>query len=301
MAARSPRPGGRVAPAMRALCFSASLFLAACAGNPAPEQESFPSPWIDGTDSHEPLLQVHRFGSGMWIMRQSVLTHYEAPFMYLYVGRDRALLIDTGAGGVPVRAAVDELLARRRVDLIVAHSHAHGDHTAGDADFAGREDTVVVGHSPREVWDAFGLGEFGEGVGEIDLGGRVLDVMAIPGHELSSIAVYDRRSRTLMTGDTVYPGRLYVRDWPLYVESLRRLVAWCDTHPVSWVVGTHIEMTAEPGVDYPRGAAAHPDERRLELTPDHLRELLDACEEMGDHPWREVHDDFVIVPPRSRG
>jgi glyoxylase-like metal-dependent hydrolase (beta-lactamase superfamily II) len=286
------------------------LGLLACACSLPPyrrdtnEPPGFPARWIDGTDPAEPPIQVHRYAPGFWILRQSLRTNFEGPFLYLYAGEERALLVDTGAGGIPLRETVEGLLAGaddgpragRELELIVAHSHAHGDHVAGDGQFADRPNTTIVGHEPRDVWDTFGLGEFGEAVGELDLGGRVLDVLSIPGHELSSIAIYDRASRTLMTGDTVYPGRLYVEDWPLFVLSVRRLVEWCDAHPVEWVLGTHIEMTAEPGVDFRMRAVTHTNERRLELTPEDLRELLDACLRMGDGPEREALDDFVIYP-----
>ena len=59
-----------------------------------------------------------------------------------------------------------------------------------------------------------------------DLGGRVLEVTGIPGHHEAAIAVYDPWTGFLLTGDTVYPGRLYVRDMPAFMDSLDRLVAF---------------------------------------------------------------------------
>lgn len=57
-----------------------------------------------------------------------------------------------------------------------------------------------------------------------DLGGRTLDVIPIPGHEQTSIAVYDRQTGVLFTGDPLYPGRLYVEDPPRFARSVRRMV-----------------------------------------------------------------------------
>src|ERR1700749_2255530 len=109
-------------------------------------------PWIDGTQASEPQMQVQRYAADTFVIRQSVKTNFEAPFLYLLFGKDRALLLDTGAGGLKIRptvdAAIDQWLAehhRTSIPLVVAHSHSHGDHRAGDAEFKDRPDTVVVG------------------------------------------------------------------------------------------------------------------------------------------------------------
>ena len=82
-------------------------------------------------------------------MRQSKSVHYEAPFLYLLFGNDRALLLDTGAtadaGAVPAARRLSTGSSptgsarhpRERYELIVAHTHGHGDHVAGDGQFAG--------------------------------------------------------------------------------------------------------------------------------------------------------------------
>ena len=57
-------------------------------------------------------------------------------------------------------------------------------------------------------------------VAEVDLGGRVLDCLATPGHHQAAVTYYDRYSGILFTGDTVYPGRLYVFDWTAFVRSI---------------------------------------------------------------------------------
>ena len=73
----------------------------------------FPEHWVDGLDPNEPALQVHRHAEGTWIMRQSLLDHWEGPFMYLFAGEERAILFDTGAPGkFPLRETVDDLVGK---------------------------------------------------------------------------------------------------------------------------------------------------------------------------------------------
>jgi len=154
----------------------------------------------------------------------------------------------------------------------------------------------VVGKKPTDVQAFFGISNWPNQQGTLDLGGRILDIIPIPGHEPSSIAVYDRTTRILLTGDSVYPGRLYVRDWPAFTSSIERLASFVKTHEVSHVLGTHIEMSTKPGVDYPVRTTYQPEEHALQMTPANILELYDAVSKMGDTPVRDVHKDFIVYP-----
>ena len=79
------------------------------------------------------------------------------------------------------------------------------------------------------------------------------DVIAIPGHHPAHLAYYDRRTGILLTGDHLYPGRLYVDDLATYLASTRRLVEFTATRPVAHILGNHIEQTSTPYLDYPVG------------------------------------------------
>jgi glyoxylase-like metal-dependent hydrolase (beta-lactamase superfamily II) len=146
------------------------------------------------------------------------------------------------------------------------------------------------------IEDFFGIAGWPEEIVQYDLGDRVLDVVPIPGHQSAHIALYDRNEGLLLTADTLYPGRLYIDDFPAYVESVGRLVDFVDGEDVCHVLGTHIEMTTRAGVEIPFGAMMHPDEHPLPLTVDHLVELHDAVVAMGNDPMYEIHDDFIIFP-----
>lgn len=264
-------------------------------GATGPKTNGFPTTWIDGTAcGTDPEIQTWKYAEGTYILRQSLCTDFEGPFVYLLVGATKALLVDTGTGDVDLRAEVTKLLAGKNVQLVVAHSHGHGDHVGGDGAFKNQPSTTVVGAQPSAVRTFFGIK--GEAPVAFDLGGRVVDVLAIPGHQAAHVAYYDHETRLLLTGDTLYPGRLYIDDWNAYRTSIPKLVAFVDAQrPVSFVLGGHIEMP-KAGADFAFGAKQHPNEHALELGDKDLRELDAAVKAMGTTPKREVHASFVISP-----
>lgn len=270
---------------------------------------TFPDTWINGTNcGTEPNFQVHAYNPDFYIVRQSVCTNYEAPFLYLIFGTQKAILFDTGAGNVQVGAKIREIrdawLAAHglsSIQLIVAHLHAHGDHVAGDSQFAGQPNTTVVGTSLTSVRNFFGITTWPTQIVSYDLGGRVIDIIPIPGHHTTHIAAYDRRTGLLLTGDSLYPGRLYVNgatsqgNWNIYKTSMQRLVNFTAMRPSAWVLGTHIEMSTTPFDDYPIGALSHPNEHVLQLTRGHLLELHNSLQLLPT-PQVQVHADFIISP-----
>ncbi|MFL5294851.1 MAG: MBL fold metallo-hydrolase [Phenylobacterium sp.] len=266
-------------------------------------------PWIDGTAASEPPMQVQRYDPDTYVIRQSVKTNFEAPFLYLLFGRDRALLLDTGAGGLKVRPTIDGVIAdwlkahhRASIPLVVAHSHGHGDHRMGDAEFRERPDTTVVGLTAPEVAAFFRIADWPHDIARFDLGGRVLDVIPTPGHQPAHIMVFDEKTRLLLSGDTLYPGRLYVPDGQMatFRESIDRVAAFTKGKRVSHILGAHIEMTSAPGKDFPDAAPTHPNERALELSYADLVELQAAVHAESESPKRDTHPDFIVfpLPPR---
>jgi glyoxylase-like metal-dependent hydrolase (beta-lactamase superfamily II) len=248
--------------------------------------------------SSDPELQVHAYNATTYIIRQDKCRTFEGPFVYLLIGTDSALVLDTGAlTGTLLRDTVRSLVGAR--PLLVAHSHAHGDHVRGDASFAGQPATTVVGTTRAAVQAAFGITTWPDTVGQHDLGGRVLDVLAIPGHEQTHIAIYDRQTGLLLTGDSLYPGLLFVNDWTAYRASIARLADFAAARPIAHVLGAHIEMTSTPGVVYPYGTTYQPAEHVLQLALAQLVELDTALTALGPTPPAQpiAYDHFVIDPP----
>jgi hydroxyacylglutathione hydrolase len=282
----------------------------------APIAGSLDVTWIHGAPPRraagDPPIQVHRYDEHTVILRQSKSIHYEAPFLYLLFGNARALLLDTGATAdperFPLRRTIDELIGdwltrhpREQYELIVAHTHGHGDHVAGDGQFAGRASTTVVGRDVAAVQAFLGFTGWPDQVVTFDLGGRVLDVTGSPGHHRAAITIYDPWSGFLLTGDTVLPGRLYIDDYALFRASVDRMAALSRTRPVTHVMGCHIEMTRTAGRDFPLGATYQPGERPLELSVARLAAVRDATEAIAGQRGVHRFADFVIYnEPRKR-
>jgi glyoxylase-like metal-dependent hydrolase (beta-lactamase superfamily II) len=268
------------------------------------ESGVLPARWTDQNSdcANASAFRVHEYNPTFFILRQSGCTHFEKPFLYLLLGTREALLVDTGARGADISKTVGELVHSESahkahpLPLLVLHSHGHGDHTAGDAALRGRAATRVIAAQPQAIMEFFGLKNWPAEIAQYDLGNRVVNILPIPGHEPASVAIYDRRTGILLTGDTLYPGRLYVRDRRAFVESIDRLVNFTRTCGVAHLLGAHIENTRTPYRDYPEGTTFQPEEHVLELGRAHLLELQEALRQMGDHLERRWLRDFTVWP-----
>jgi glyoxylase-like metal-dependent hydrolase (beta-lactamase superfamily II) len=251
-----------------------------------------------------PPFLTHDYSATFIILRQSGCTNFEKPFLYLILGSNQALLVDTGAPGADVSGIVDDLLRRHSerqhrtvaLPLVVVHSHGHSDHTAGDQAFRRKPGVRVIDATPEALAGFFSIKQWPREIAQYDLGDRIVDIVAIPGHQQASIAIYDRRTKILLTGDTLYPGRLYVRDAQAFADSINRLVEFTAARDVVHVLGAHIENTSTPYLDYPEGTTFQPEEHALELGRANLLELQDALRQMGAHLQRRSLRDFTIWP-----
>lgn len=263
-----------------------------------------PGTWNDGTDPDEPPAHVHHLDEHTVLIRQSLRTSPEGPFLALLFGNERALLLDTGherdPDVWPLRRIVDEMIGawlashpRDDYYLIVAHSHAHRDHTSGDAQFADRPHTTVVGVDVDSIKEFFGFPDWPRGSATVDLGGRRLTVIPSPGHHDTAVSVLDPYTGVLFTGDTVYPGRLYVRDMQAFLVTMDRLTAMAESGEISSLLGCHIEIDRH-GREYLLGAREHPKEVSPFMPPDRLGAVRDAAREIAQSPGSHPYDGFAI-------
>jgi len=228
--------------------------------------------------------------------------------MYLLFGSQKTLLLDTGASSnaarFPMAAVVNQIRQTQASaiggpmrDLIVAHTHSHTDHSGGDSQFSGMPGVSMVAPNLGAVKAFYGLPQWPNGSATIDLGGRVVDVIPTPGHEPSHVTLYDRTEQLLLSGDTLYPGLLLVNDSDAYKKSIARLVAFvAANHPVTHVLGAHIEMTSTPGKWFGLSVAFQPNEHVLQLAAPHLHELNTSLFAMGSQIRVNRRADFIIFP-----
>ncbi len=134
--------------------------------------------------------------------------------MYVLVGRDRALVVDTQTmTEFEGKKIVDYVRDITRKPLIVVNTHPHSDHTAANAQFdevflsaAGVEE-IKAGGARRSSPMTYKLTPVKEGH-VFDLGDRQIEVIDIPAHSSGSIALLDRKAGYLFTGDEIDPGQV---------------------------------------------------------------------------------------------
>jgi glyoxylase-like metal-dependent hydrolase (beta-lactamase superfamily II) len=182
--------------------------------------------------------------------------HYREDYrcsIYLLRGRDRDVVLDTGLGLGSLKAFLEPVSP----DPLLISSHSHYDHIGSSFEFAERlmhpaEAEIAAHPTPANTyaalllatedfsslpWEGFeardwviepapatGVLEDGD---RVDLGDRQFEVLNTPGHSWGSICLWEARSGTLFSADTVYDGELFdflpCSDVPTYVQSLRRL------------------------------------------------------------------------------
>lgn len=184
--------------------------------------------------------------------------HFQEVNVFLIIGQERALLLDTGMGICNIEPLVRELYDG---EIIAVNSHFHFDHIGdnyrfepvlvyetdlvnevalrgSEKDALGNqleEDMFLLGYPQGFNPEEFRIPPYktkkicdGD---RIKLGDRSLHVIHTPGHSDDSIMLYDEANKILFTGDSFYLGALYahfdcpefgVSDPAQYRDSLRK-------------------------------------------------------------------------------
>ena len=207
----------------------------------------------------DPYVEVYRFRDNLYGLFSENCDGMGDVWMYLIVGPEKALLIDTAFGLGDTKALVDELAGGR--ELIVVNTHDHYDHAYGNCRF-GRvychENLVPLLQNQNEhMWDYL-FDDYGDNIWlefdredlprfapyEIigvpdgytwDLGdGYEVELINCNGHGGDGAAMYlDKRGRILFPGDNIcsdvsgcgsisYP--IERSSMGKYREALRRIV-----------------------------------------------------------------------------
>ena len=104
----------------------------------------------------------------------------------------------------------------------------------------------------------FGIADWPAGQATLDLGDRPIDVLPTPGHAPDHVMLLDRSRGLLLSGDALYPGWLFARDWPVFRDSTRRMAGFARAEaeagrPIRQILGAHIEASSKPGKLYEYG------------------------------------------------
>jgi len=251
-------------------------------------------------DRNEPL-EVCALDATTYVLRERLADTREAPFLYLLIGSDRALLIDTGAmadaAAMPVARTVLALLPTAgtgKLPLLVVHTHGHLDHRAGDGQFAGVAGIELVPASVQALAARFGFSRWPTGTADVDLGHRIVVLLPAPGHHAAELVFYDRNTALVFSGDFLLPGRLLVDDREAYTASAHRIAAFVRDVPVRAVLGGHVEKDAH-GELFDWQAPRHPDEAPLALPKADLLALPAALDAFNG--FYETTGTFVLVAP----
>ena len=144
---------------------------------------------------------------------------------FLLEGTEKALLIDSG---VDTPDAKEIAMSLTDKPVLLLNTHGDGDHTSGNGAFSeyyiDKEDYIAC-NMEEKYPDSKPI--FLEEEQVIDLGGRPLVIYKIPGHTVGSVAILDKNSRVIYTGDSISTAIIYMfgahRSLSLYKTSLDKL------------------------------------------------------------------------------
>jgi glyoxylase-like metal-dependent hydrolase (beta-lactamase superfamily II) len=214
----------------------------------------------------EDWYSVRRLDDGVTAISEPYIQEFYRCNVWHVRGRDRDMLVDSGMGVVSLREWVPLVTER---DLIAVASHTHFDHIgchhefecravhAAEADLLAdptRKNTLADPYVTDDIFDALPPEPYCstcyavkkapatrilEDGDVIDLGDRRFEVIHTPGHSPGGIALYEKATEILFSGDIVYDGPLiedtYHSDAADYLASMERLL----TLPVRLVHGGH--------------------------------------------------------------
>jgi len=201
-----------------------------------------------------PWFKVHRVDDSVYAIYEPY--NWQEVISYLIIGTKKALLFDTGMGLDSIQLVVRQLTS---LPLTVINSHTHFDHIGGNADFTNilGVDTAYT-HTNAKGWShesikqevtpaafcpetlssvdtasyhirPYSITGFIRDGSVIDLGGRQIEVIMIPGHTPDGVALLDRDAGLLWTGDTYYEGPLWLffpgTDLDAFGKSISRMAA----------------------------------------------------------------------------
>ncbi|MCM1134022.1 MAG: MBL fold metallo-hydrolase [Clostridium sp.] len=173
---------------------------------------------------------------------------------FLFEGIEKAMLIDTGFGSLPLRAMTAELTD---LPVFVVNTHTDRDHVGCNKNFQPiymhpaemehYKNSLPEGCSMEDVrplWE----GDI------IDLGYWKFEVILTPGHTPGSIMLLEREKRMLISGDTIQNGDIFMfgagRNMTAFQCSLEKMIAMSDAFDSVWPSHSDYPLTPDiiPGI-----------------------------------------------------
>ncbi len=240
-----------------------------CRALPRPEYKA-----LQRVLESDPWFEVYKAAPGVFAIYEP--HQAEEVISYLIVGHKQAVLFDTGMGIANIHRVTTQLTSR---PVVVVNSHTHNDHVGGNWQFTfvygmdteftrtnargSREDAQaeitpdqICGNLPKgfeartyatKPWKISRT--IGDGF-KINLGGRTLEILSVPGHTPDAIALLDRENGLLFTGDTYYPAPIWLfrpeTDLDAYESSVKKLAMLAPQ--LKLVLGAHNVPVANPDV-----------------------------------------------------
>jgi glyoxylase-like metal-dependent hydrolase (beta-lactamase superfamily II) len=240
--------GTIAAPGIGAQSNNSSLSPDWCRQLPRPQYQQ-----LKRVPSADPWFEVYRVAPEVFAIYEP--HQFEEVISFLILGEKRAALFDTGLGIGDIRRVAAALT---KLPIVVLNSHTHNDHVGDNWEFSeiygmdteftrinakgSREDAQaeltpdsICGQLPagfdakKYSTLAFSISRWIHDGEKIDLGGRVLEVIATPGHTPDAICLVDRKNGLLFTGDSYYAGPIWLyrpeTDVDAYIRSVERIAA----------------------------------------------------------------------------
>ena len=202
---------------------------------------------------------------------------YQESISHLIIGKNKALLLDTGIGLFPIRPVVEQITD---LPITVINSHTHFDHVGGNWEFSNilaintsYTNANMAGFKHNRIaqdftnnsfcidppinadleniytkqWEA---SEYIKDGDTIDLGDRIIEILQVPGHTPDSLALLDRKEKLLFTGDTYYDAELWlyvpetnIKNYQISIDRLAKIETQID-----YIFGAHRTARVDTGI-----------------------------------------------------
>jgi glyoxylase-like metal-dependent hydrolase (beta-lactamase superfamily II) len=213
---------------------------------PRPEWSGYPI--VDTPDSMA-WFEVHKLRPNVYAIYEP--GNWQEVMSYLFIGRHKAMLYDTGMNIGDVKEVTDFLTDK---PVFVVNSHFHPDHTGCNFEYddvwAMRDRFArmyqdgwaiedVAGFLTDAMWPEWGtppafdpstycippytITHWLQDGDVIDLGNMRFEVIRTPGHSTDGTCLLDRAHRLLLVGDVWYNGQLGVNDLRAYTRTAEEL------------------------------------------------------------------------------